>query len=1563
MARVSKKVYNVLRAVLVTGIVLVVGVYLLAYVLLSLPSVQNRVKSRVEVEVGKYLGTEVTVGKLDIEPFTRVAISDVRIADREGGHLLSATRVGAGIDLWPLIIEKRVVLSYAELIGVNITARRATPDAPLNAQFIIDLLKPKPGNPPKRFDVEARNVVLRGARLSYDVLSEPHRPDGTFDPNHIAIENLRADVLLPRIKNDDFAFDVKRIALTERSGLTVERLALDATLDSTHLSVRNLVIDLPRSHVAVDTFELQYPSLKTLGKDLPTLPVHLTLADGVKVTPADFAAFDRRLAAITTPLHLALDVAHDGHGSFSLDNITVEASDRSLAIDARGNLDDAGIDIERLNITADARRLLPIINNFASLKPQVSNIISRLGQTSLETTLHGTINNFDLTADATTELGKVTINGHAKDKKHFKGHISSPGVKIGELLSRADALNEIALNADFEIKGDGHKMAAHGTKFGIANASFSGHIDHIDIYGTRYDNIDADLAYNGAALEGGISAEGDNASFSIDGNFHRKGQEQALLADVNIERLKLPAGLPNRQWAASTLSGTVSADVEGNTIDDLAGKLTLTDLRLEREGKKPLALDRLHVVAQTEEDSPNSLSKHGEAKDSPNNWHSIMIDSEIASGTVEGHFTYKGLVGTVRQHLAGALPQLFTPPSFADTADDVRLALRVTPSERLYGLLNLPVTLLDAADVEASINDSEGLAHIAVNVPYLLQGKRVIEKTRLTLDADSASGFALDIATILPHKKGRIPVSVNGTLDDGHAAVTLAWTMEREHDYSGLLNLDATVERDEDGTMNGLVTVKPSHVTFNDTVWTIDPATVNITASPHTIPKDGEVKEARNKLRIAVNNLHGYHDDQYVTIDGTLSHDPDDLLCLDLGDMSLDYIFDTLAINNVDFGGRATGKFYAADVFSGAPNLYTPGLHVEHISYNDADMGNADITAQWRHNDKAVALHADIRQPNDETSVIDGAIYIGGDSLSLDFDAHKANVAFMKPFMKAFARDVQGRVSGKATLYGTFKDINLKGDIHADTLNFLLDFTNVRYSCRNEDVHIEPGLIAIDDITILDREGHTAKLGGWLRHENFHGPTFNFGVTEAQNLLCYDTTEATNHVWWGTVYGNGSAFVTGGPGTVDIKVNMTSRPGSKFTFVMSGSKEATEYKFITFRSKNHEQLALQAQQAADTVPESVKRHLALAGPQSSGPPTAFTIDLQGDITPDAQLILVMDPIGGDQIKAVGSGNMRLTYNNNDEMRIYGTYTLQRGNYNFTLQDIIVKDFIIRDGSSITFQGDPYGATIDLNAVYSTNANLRDLDQSFASDREIQRTNVPVHAVLKAQGQMSQPEIDFDLEFPTLSTDAVTKVKAIIGTDVMMNQQIIYLLALNRFYTPDYTNTESSGNELTNVASSTISSQLSSMLGKISDNWTIAPNFRSARGDFSDVEVELALSSQLLNNRLLLNGNFGYRDNTYNTQTSNFIGDFDIEYLLNARGTFRLKAYNHFNDQNYYVRNALTTQGVGVVWKNDFNNFWDLLHLRRKPKAKNNDTKPQEHSDSVRDSAADAGNTQQLLHRR
>ncbi|MDE6836056.1 MAG: translocation/assembly module TamB, partial [Muribaculaceae bacterium] len=276
-------------------------------------------------------------------------------------------------------------------------------------------------------------------------------------------------------------------------------------------------------------------------------------------------------------------------------------------------------------------------------------------------------------------------------------------------------------------------------------------------------------------------------------------------------------------------------------------------------------------------------------------------------------------------------------------------------------------------------------------------------------------------------------------------------------------------------------------------------------------------------------------------------------------------------------------------------------------------------------------------------------------------------------------------------------------------------------------------------------------------------------------------------------------------------------------------------------------------------------------------------------------------------------------------------TLAEGNYNFSLKELILRDFKINPGSSISFNGDPLAAILDIEAAYRVNTNLSDLDKSFANDRDLNRTNVPVDALLKVRGEMTSPEITFDLALPTLTGDVERKVKSIISTEDMMNRQIIYLLALNRFYTPEYMGSSSNGGEFASVASSTISSQLSNIMGQLSDKFTVAPSFRSDKGDFSDMEVDVALSSRLLNNRLLLNGNFGYRDKS--TSQTTFVGDFDLEYLLSRNGNLRLKAYNHFNDQNYYLKSSLTTQGIGIIYRKEFDNPFSWLRRKKKDNRK------------------------------
>lgn len=301
----------------------------------------------------------------------------------------------------------------------------------------------------------------------------------------------------------------------------------------------------------------------------------------------------------------------------------------------------------------------------------------------------------------------------------------------------------------------------------------------------------------------------------------------------------------------------------------------------------------------------------------------------------------------------------------------------------------------------------------------------------------------------------------------------------------------------------------------------------------------------------------------------------------------------------------------------------------------------------------------------------------------------------------------------------------------------------------------------------------------------------------------------------------------------------------------------------------------------------------------------------------------MDPNAGDRIKGYGSGSLQIQYGDKTDLRMYGNVGILSGSYNFSLQQLIHKEFKIREGSIINFNGDPLEANMNINAIYNLTANIGDLDQNLAL--ESPRTNVPVNCVLNLDGSLRSPKISFDLELPGSNEELERQMKSLVDTEDMMTRQIVYLLVLNKFYTPEYTGTKGS-NDFTAVASSALSSQLSSLLNNITDKVQIGTNIRASEDGITDTEVEMLLSSQLLNNRLIFNGNFGYKNNS--TQKNAFIGEFDLEYKLTKSGDIRLKAYNHANDLYQYLKQALTTQGVGIMFKRDFSNFSEMFRRRR-----------------------------------
>lgn len=1494
MQKYLRYTYNVVRMIIVTLLVTVVSLYALLYILLCIPAVQQKIKSVGEEELSKFLKTDVKIGELSIKPFNQILLYDVDIVDQQKKDLIKIDVIGAGINIEKLFKDKRLEIDYAELIGLHGTITKADKNSPTNLQFIIDAFKPKGNKPPKKFDLAIRNIVIRNSDVHYDVLSEK-RKGNKLDVNHLWVKNICADIDLPRVKNDDFLIDVKRLSFEEQSGFVVQHISTNVALTAHHTTISDLRVTLPHSKIELNQQTYAYDSLKHLGNAIKTSPLNVRLKDA-RINLQDFKAFVPAFAHFEDTYSLSCIVNGDLN-KLNISQFDLKDGKGNLRLNTKGvvtNLrskSDIAFSIPRLDLDVKGSEIEKITNYLVKLSPEVNSIVRRLGNLKLDASLKGRNDMLDFSGRIASSVGSVDLKALFQKKNQLLdivSDINTPHFDVGKLLSREELIGALSANVKVNAKVNGKRLE---------QALMKGDIAYVDFKGYRFHNISADVTGGDDHYKGSVSIDDPNGVIRATGDALLKGSASKLDVElhaqgVNLQKLNLYHGNPRE------VSLNLKASLSGNSLDNINGYATLDDVVLTNADGKVYAF--------------NSFTLNADNSSMP---QVVNFNSDFVNGELRGQFDFNTLVPAIKSLVAQVLPDLLGQSSAAQlqqSNNNFTFNLTIEHSDKIDKMLNLPVKLLYKATIDGKVNMKDKDVQVNVNIPYIQQGKNLIEGTSLTAYYDSLSNsFMGNVKTLIPSKNGKIAVFMNANASEGRIDTDLGWKYNRERDFHGNILSSILLSNDEDKKVRVHADVNPSHVVVNDTVWKVTPGAIDY-----------------EKGVLTIDGIHASQNDQFIDITGALSHRPEDAIVLGLQNIDLDFVFETLNINNVRFGGTATGVFYAKDLLTKSPKLLTENLHVENLKYNYANMGNADIESHWDNEQKGIAINATLSQQNGRKSYVNGAIFPTMDSLYIDLKADRANVKFMKPFMSAFTSDVDGYASGHAVLFGNFKTIDLYGDIYAEDLKLKLDFSNVYYYCTDS-IHMQPGLIEFSDVTIKDHAGHSGKLSGWVKHQQFHYPSFNFSVTDAKELLCYDTNALINPIWYGTIYGNGSAFIDGEPGFVNIKVNMESAPQSKFSFVMSDNQVANEYTFITYRDRDKLNGKVLESTEQDTIPEVVKQFKQKIKKQEEANPTKYLIDLQGSITEDLQMTLVMDPVGGDRIKATGNGNLQMKYDNTDErLEMYGKYTLEKGTYNFTLQDIIVKDFTIKQGSSISFDGDPYRASMNIQAIYSLNANLRDLDESFSDDRELNRTSVPVHALLKANGEISEPDISFDLEFPTLTAEAYRKIKSIISTDDMMNRQIIYLLALNRFYTPEYMNGTNSGNEFTSIASSTISSQLSSLLGQLNDNWTIAPNFRTNKGDFTDTEFDLALSSHLLNNRLRFNGNFGYRDNTYNTKNSNFIGDFDIEYLLNSKGNWLLKAYNHFNDQNLYSRTAMTTQGVGIVFKHEFNNLFDFLRKKK-----------------------------------
>ena len=1458
-------------------------------------------------ELSDLLNTRVTIGRINIGLLNRIIIDDVLLDDQDEQEMLKVTRLSAKFDIMPFF-KGKISISSVQLFGFNINLQKKTPDSPPNFKFVLDAFASNDTvKKDNSLDLRINSILIRRGRMAYHVLSEEETP-GKFNAKHIHLQNIIANISLKALSKDSINLGIKRLSLDEKvSGFSLKKMSLKLVANSRQTSIDNFAIELPETSLKLDTIHLIYDSLKAFDRfteqvrfSFRTLPSQITLKDISPFLPA--------LSHFKEPISLDMEVKGTVN-QLTCSHLEITADNRQfrlkgdVALQDLSHPQDAYVFGTLSELTATTRGVGFLVRNLSHDYNGVPPVLERLGNVSFRGEVSGYFTDIVTYGQLHTDLGGVNMDLKLSSDKSkglfaYSGAVKTTDYKLGKLLAN-EQLGEITFNLDVHGRHVTDRLPVVELKGLIASVDYSRY---------RYENITLDGEYKQGGFNGKVALDDPNGSIYLNGDVNVSSRIptfnfQAIINKLRPHDLNLTSKYPDTEFSLK-----LRANFTGGSVDEMIGEINVDSLEF-MSPEKQYFMNNMNIRASKQ-----------------NNENQLRLTSEFLTASVEGKFQYHTLPASILNIMRKYVPSLILPPKKPiETHNNFQFDIHIYNTDILSTIFDIPLTVYTHSTLKGYFNDPLQRLRVEGYFPRLQYKNNFIESGMILCENPSDHIRARVRLTNLK-KKGAVNLSLDAQAKDDNISTTLNWGNSAAVTYSGQLAAVAKFLRTEGEKplLKAMVEVKPTDIILNDTLWQIHPSQVVVDSG-----------------KVDVNNFYFSHQDRYVRINGRLSDNPQDSVKVDLKDINMGYVFDIASISDdVNFEGDATGTAYASGVFK-KPVMNTR-LFIKNFSLNQGRLGDLNIYGEWDNENRGIRLDASIKDISTTPSRVTGIIHpLKPESgLDLNIEANELNLKFLEHYMKSIANDIKGRATGKVHFYGKFKGLNLDGAVMTDaSMNF--DILNTHFAIKDT-ILLAPTGLTFNNIHISDMEGHSGRMNGYLHFQHFKNLNYRFEI-QANNMLVMNTKESTDMPFYGTVYGTGNALLTGNAiQGLDVNVAMTTNRNSIFTYINGSVASATSNQFIKFVDKPPRRTIQDSIQIISYYEQLQQKRQEAEEEQK----TDIRLNILVDATPDATMKIIMDPVAGDYISGKGTGNIRTEFYNKGDVKMFGSYQINQGVYKFSLQEVIRKDFVIKNGSTITFNGAPLDANLDIQASYTVNsASLNDLIPEESSSI-IQQPNVKVNCIMNLSGILVRPTIKLGIELPNERDEVQTLVRNYISTEEQMNMQILYLLGIGKFYTEDARNNQNS-NVMSSVLSSTLSGQLNNALSQVfeTNNWNIGTNLSTGDKGWTDMEVEGILSGQLLNNRLLINGNFGYRDNPM--ANTNFVGDFEAEWLINRSGDIRLKAYNETNDR-YYTKTNLTTQGVGIMYKKDFNKwsdlfFWNKWKLRNKRKQ---EEKSKQQTDSI-----------------
>lgn len=1445
----------------------VLGLYLAFILTFEIPSVQEYFGHRLSGALARKLGTSVSIERVDIGIPNSVKLYNVIIRDQKGNDMLVARRLSAKVDLIPLL-EGKVSIATAQLLSVNAILYQRDSLSNPNFQFALDSLASKDSTNVNPLDLRINSIIIRNSNVSYDRYDKAETPE-KLNVQHLKFSDISAHIILKKLSEDSLNVNIKRLAFKEKSGLKMDRLTMKLTGGRHGSRLEDFTLNMPGTNIQLGDIEAQYI---VRGKELvlpslryrgELLPSTITLSDLTSIVPS--------LKTFNSTLLLSSSIEGQGEKLTVPDlSITSTTGDINLNIDGWiKDLDQSEPQWQTNinNLDLSAKTLNFISENLQGERMELPAFLTRLGNLQLTGIAKGEgLKKIDLRSQVNADIGKVNLTFGIDKQRAFNGFIDTKGVNLRKLLNN----NQFGLLAtNIHLEG---RLPADGNP--VVNAK--GIISQFEYNGYQYRNIDVNGSYSAENIIGKLSINDPNIGLAIEGNIDKEAKTNIVNIKASIDHLSPQAIHLSDKWGDARFNSNITANFNATSLNDAIGSIDINNFTMSSVSEQ-YQLDSLHIESGYEEET-----------------HYIKMVSDFGEVDISGNFDYNTLTQSFTNFLASNLPTLPGLPKVNKNSNNsFVINASINKSDWIEKVFQIPVSLKQPLTLEGMIDDATHNVVIECNIPHFYYQDNGYKGGHISISTPQDSIlYDLRIAKLY-EDSSKVDLHAFGKAANNNLHTSLEWDNHLDKEaMRGQLNAIGNFSTSFDNKQTAYIQILPSVINIHNSDWNIEPA--------HII-------YSKNYLNIK--NLSVRHNQQHLTINGTASESTTDSLFADLIDVDIEYILQLVDFDAVDFSGKASGTGVIRGLF-GNPQADAQ-LRVNDFKFQHGRMGTLYAEVNWNEQEKQIDINAKADDGPGVETIVKGYVSPERNFIDLGIKADGTYLDFAHSFTESFLSKIDGHGNGEVRIIGPLDAVNLTGQLVVNGTTHVKPL-GCTYEMRNDTIKMVPNEIEFLHCPIYDIHGHEAILTGGIHHQDLTNMTYDIYVN-AKELMAYDFPDFGDETFYGTVYVNGNAAIHGYDNEVVIEADVTPLQNSIFVYNASSPDIITDQQFIQW-GKGSDSSGNTGLHAAYDLRSDLNMRIKI------------------NATPDATIRLLMDQRTGDYITLRGYGDIQATYYNKGGLNMFGNYEITNGTYNITIQDIIRKTFNFKEGGTIVFGGDPYDAQIDMQAQHIVSGvSLSDLNigESFSN-------TVRVNCLMNITGQPRAPMIDFDLDILNVNSDEKQLLRTIINGQEEMRQQVIYLLAVGRFYPQGANNASANESQrnstslaMQSLLSGTISGQINSMLSQVikSRNWNFGANISTGDEGWNNAEYEGIINGRLLNNRLLINGQFGYRDKA-TTANPSFIGDFDIRYLLLPNGNLALKVYNQTNDR-YFTRSSLNTQGISLIMKKDFNGWRDLFGIKRR----------------------------------